>query len=108
MNREELHSELHRLECGHKWCGPHGFVFYPERTGGLNIVGTRLHVWGCCANLHIEIAKAFEILQSLPDGAGHKGLCDAFRERAGLPESPHCLYRNGRLASVKTLEASCR
>ena len=98
MNREELHSELHRLDCGHKWCGRHGYLFHTERTGGLKIVGARLHMWGCSGCIHIDLAEAFEILRALPDGAGHRMLCDAFREEAGLPESPCCLHRAKRVA----------
>lgn len=107
MTREELHSELHRLNCGHKWCGPHGFIFHPESKGGLNIEDMRLHFWGCCANTHLDIAKAFEILRALPDGAGHKRTCDSLREEAGLPENPHCLHVDGRLQSSQTSRVSC-
>lgn len=107
MTREELHSELHRLDCGHKWCGPHGFIFHPENKGGLNIEDMRLHFWGCCANTHLDIAKAFEILRALPDGAGHKRTCDSLREQAGLPENPHCLHVDGRLQSSQTSRVSC-
>jgi len=94
VTRDELNAELHRLECGHRWCGPHGFIFHPENTGGLNIEGDYLHFWGCCANVRVEAATALEILRSLPDGVGHKKMCDAFRELEGLPESPDCLHRD--------------
>jgi hypothetical protein len=106
MDREELHSELHRLDCGHKWCGLHGYLFHPEKTGGVKIVGTRLQVWGCCVNIQMDLPEAAEVLRALPDGAGHKKLCDAFRVRAGMPESPHCLYCNGHI-EFERLNASC-
>ena len=100
MNKEELNFELHRLECGHKWCGSHGFVFHPEKTGGLNIQFGRLHIWGCCVNIRVDLPAAYAMLRALPDGAGHKGVCDTFREMVGLPEHPNCMHRNGNLASL--------
>ena len=105
MKRKELHSELHRLDCGHKWCGRYGYIFHPEKTGGIKIVGTRLHVWACCMNVLMDITEAFEVLGALPDGAGHKKLCDAFREKAGLAESPHCLYCNGQFEQISVDKA---
>ncbi|MFA6245236.1 MAG: hypothetical protein WC655_30115 [Candidatus Hydrogenedentales bacterium] len=99
MTREELDAELHRLDCGHRWCGPLGFIFYPENKGGLNIEGTCLHFWGCCANVHVDGDTALKILRSMPDGIGHKKMCDAFRELEGMPEHPKCLHRSGQVPS---------
>jgi len=92
MTQEELNAELHRLGCGHRWCGSHGFIFQPENTGGVNIEGMNLHFWGCCANIRMDIATANTIFRSLPDGIGHKKMCNAFRELEGLPEYPRCLH----------------
>jgi hypothetical protein len=96
MTQEELNAELHRLGCGHRWCGPHGFIFQPENTGGVNIEGMNLHFWGCCANISVDIATAIRVLRSLPDGIGHKKMCNAFRELERLPEYPRCLHGNER------------
>ncbi len=106
MTCDELDAELHRLNCGHKWCGPLGFIFYPENTGGLNIEDTRLHFWGCCANMYIDDITALDFLRSLPDGIGHKKMCDAFRELEGLPEYPGCLHRSGRVPSTNNSQFS--
>ena len=70
MSRDQLRAELDRLGCPVRGCGGHGYIFMPERSGGINVEGNTAHFWGCGVNAKVDGTSVLERLRGLPSGAG--------------------------------------
>ncbi|MCH7909840.1 MAG: hypothetical protein IIB38_09520 [Candidatus Hydrogenedentes bacterium] len=90
MEMKELRSELHRLGCNVRSCGIHGFVFEPQRSGGLNMENGKLHFWDYCVNAHFDVAVAMETLAELDDGIGYEGVVDALMKLGDVEPPSYC------------------
>lgn len=69
---DRLKAELARLGCGSQYCGVHGFVLAPQRSGGLNIENGLLHFWDLGVNAYLRWESAHQALASLPCNAGYE------------------------------------
>ena len=80
VSMDALGAELARLGCGFRQCGIHGFIFAPQRSGGLKIEATSLHFWDLGVNVYLDLESALERLGSLPDNAGYETICGSLLE----------------------------
>jgi hypothetical protein len=80
MDMDALRTELTRLGCGFNECGIHGFIFAPQRSGGLKVEATSLHFWDLGVNVYLSLESALEKLGSLPDNAGYETICGSLLE----------------------------
>jgi hypothetical protein len=88
MNMQLLREELVRLGCDVRWCGCHGFIFVPEKSGGLKIEDGLLHYWNGDSHITLEPSVVHEKLSALPDAAGYKQFCDMLEALGAETSSP--------------------
>jgi hypothetical protein len=80
MTTMRLRSELSRLGCAVRGCGPHGYIFMPTQSGGINLEGSKVHFWDCGVNARVASADVERRLCRLPDGAGFRRTWTALLE----------------------------
>lgn len=95
MGMKELRCELNRLGCDVRWYGSHGFVFEPQRSGGLNIKNGKLHFWDYCLKVDFDQEVAMERLAELDEGIGYEGVVDALTKLGDVEPPSYCVGGSG-------------